>query len=392
MIINPSNRIEDIKTYYFAIKLAEITEMNKNGQEVINLGIGSPDLSPPDGVIDALVESARNPGANKYQSYRGLPELRAAFSHHYEKELGVKIDAQGEVLPLIGSKEGIMHIAMSFLNPGDEVLVPDPGYPAYAATARIAGAMVRNYQCTESTDWLPDLQSLETEDLTKVKIMWINYPMMPTGARCSLHGFEQMVAFARKYGILLCHDNPYNLILNPEPMSVFNVDGALDCCLELCSLSKCYNMAGWRVGAVLGRKDYLDAILKFKSNMDSGMYRPIQEAAVQALSYGSEWYTELNRIYGRRREMVWQLFDMLNCTYDRDTAGLFVWAKVPDYIADVRAFADEILYEARVFITPGFIFGSNGERYLRASLCNTEKVLDEAIRKIDQFILKPIAK
>lgn len=390
MIIRPSNRIDEITTYYFAIKLAEIVEMNRNGSEVINLGIGSPDLAPPQEVIETLKAEADKFGANKYQSYRGLNELREAFASHYERELDVALNPQNEILPLLGSKEGIMHIAMSFLNPGDEVLVPDPGYPAYAATAKIAGAVTRFYDLTEDNHWLPDLNDLEKTDLSKVKIMWINYPMMPTGARCPMHIFESLVSFAQRNKILLCHDNPYNLILNPEPASIFQVEGAKACCLELYSLSKGYNMAGWRVGALIGHKEFLDTVLKFKSNMDSGMYRPIQYAAAVALKLGVEWYEPLNNIYRKRREKVWQLFDMLDCTYDQDSAGLFVWAKVPDYIADVTAFADEILYEARVFITPGFIFGSNGERYLRASLCNTEEVLDQAIRQIDARILKPI--
>ena len=391
MIINPSHRIGEVKAYYFATKLAEIAEMNQSGQAVINLGIGSPDLLPPSEVIETLQAASKLEDANKYQSYKGLPELRDAYAAHYKAQLSVSIDSITEVLPLIGSKEGIMHIAMSFLSEGDKVLVPNPGYPSYRVTTELAGATPRLYNLTEQNGWRPDLAALGKTDLSKVKIMWINYPNMPTGAKVDLDFYHNLVDFALKHQILICHDNPYNYILNDNPLSIFNVPRAKECAIELFSLSKCYNMAGWRVGALIGAQEYVDVVMRFKSNMDSGMYKAVQLAAVTALNMGQEWFEQLNVEYRERRKLVWQIFDLLDCRYDRDSSGLFVWAKAPDYIADVESWVDEILQDARVFITPGFIFGSNGERYVRIALCSNQATLKNAFNKIDQHFIKSMA-
>ena len=391
MIIKPSERIGEVKAYYFATKLAEIAEMNARGENVLNLGIGSPDLLPPPQVLEKLQNASKGEMANMYQSYKGLPELREAFAHHYKKMMNVDIDASTEVLPLIGSKEGIMHISMSFLNKGDEVLVPNPGYPSYRVTAELAGATPIFYDLTEESNWLPDLSKLEKSDLSKVKIMWMNYPNMPTGATMDSEALKAVIAFANKHEILLCHDNPYNFILNEEPRSIFNIEGAKDCCLELYSLSKCFNMSGWRVGALLGDKKYVDVVMRFKSNMDSGMYRPIQEAAAVALHLDDKWFSSLNEIYKERREIVHEIFDLLDCDYNPKSAGLFVWAKAPGYIQDVPAWADDILQEAKVFITPGFIFGSNGEKYVRIALCTNTDGLKQAKHRIESKFVKSIA-
>ena len=391
MIIKPSERIGEVKAYYFATKLAEIAEMNARGEDVLNLGIGSPDLLPPPQVLEKLQSASKGDRANMYQSYKGLPELREAFAYHYKKMMDVDIDADTEVLPLIGSKEGIMHISMSFLNQGDEVLVPNPGYPSYRVTAELAGATPIFYNLTEESDWLPVLDKLEESDLSKVKIMWMNYPNMPTGATMDSDTLKAIVAFANKHEILLCHDNPYNFILNEEPRSIFNIEGAKECCLELYSLSKCFNMSGWRVGALLGAKKYVDVVMRFKSNMDSGMYRPIQEAAAVALHLGDEWFSSLNDIYKERRKVVHEIFDLLDCDYNPNSAGLFVWAKAPGYIEDVAAWADDILQEAKVFITPGFIFGSNGEKHVRIALCTDTTGLKQAKHRIESKFIKSIA-
>jgi len=327
MIIKPSERIGDVKTYYFATKLAEVAEMNATGEQVINLGIGSPDLSPPFEVLDTLKNAIDKDGAHRYQSYRGLPVLREGFAHHYSEMLGVDVDPTKEVLPLIGSKEGIMHISMAFLDPGDEVLVPNPGYPSYRATAELAGAKTVYYDLTADQNWLPDMSQLGSLDTSKIKIMWLNYPHMPTGAKGSKELFVELVNWARKESILLCHDNPYNFILNDEPMSLLSIEGAKDCALELCSLSKCYNMAGWRVGAVLGDEDYINTILRYKSNMDSGMFRPVQEAAARALHMEQDWHERMNKVYRERREEAYKLFDLLQCDYDTNAGGLFVYTK-----------------------------------------------------------------
>lgn len=387
MIISPSDRIGKVKTYYFATKLAQIAQMNEEGAPIINLGIGSPDQLPPTAVIDKLGEASRGEDVNKYQSYTGLPQLKEAFADWYQRHFNVDVDPTKEVLPLIGSKEGIMHIAMSFLNPGDKVLVPDPGYPAYRMTTLLAGAEPLPFDLRADNDWQPDWEALEQEDLSKVKIMWVNYPNMPTGAKGSRALFEKLIAFGKKHSILICHDNPYGFILNDQPMSIMEVAGAEEVALELNSLSKCYNMSGWRVGVMVANQEVISSVLKFKSNMDSGMYKPLQIAATEALSQDQAWFDSLNEEYERRRKVVWEIMDILQCQYDKDSAGLFVWGLVPQDINDTEAWVEEILQKTRVFITPGFIFGTNGAKYIRISLCTSVEIFQEALRKIEKYII-----
>ena len=383
MKFEQANRLERVSTYYFARKLAEIADLNANGTtQIINLGIGSPDLLPPQEVIDTLKLSASKVDANKYQTYRGLPILREAFANWYDRFFSVKLNSQNEVLPLMGSKEGIMHISMSLLNPGDEVLVPDPGYPAYRMTASLAGAVPVFYDLKAENNWLPDLEYLDSQDLSKVKLMWINYPHMPTGAKANLSFYKSLIAFAQKNDILICHDNPYVFILNDSPLSILQLDEAKNHCLELVSLSKCYNMAGWRVGALVGHENAINAVLKFKSNMDSGMYRPLQEAAVKALSMDESWMKSLDSIYSKRKKIAQTIMTEIGAEFETNNAGLFVWAKVKDDSKKVEDFCDEILYNAKVFITPGHIFGNNGEGYVRISLCSSEEIMNEALDRI----------
>ncbi len=388
MIIKPSDRIGKVETYYFARKLAEIAKMNAAGAKVINLGIGSPDLFPPNEVLETLCLKSRARLANKYQSYKGLPALRDAFANFYQRHFDVQLNPASEVLPLIGSKEGIMHIAMTFLQEGDEVLVPNPGYPAYSMTTKLSGATPMLYDLKSALNWKPDLEELATRDLSKVKIMWLNYPNMPTGAKADISFFEELVQFAKKHKILLCHDNPYGFILNKNPMSLLQVKGAMEVAIELNSLSKCFNMAGWRVGAMLGKAEYLNAVMKFKSNMDSGMFRPIQQAAVVALNSEQTWFDQLNEIYKERRKAVWKIMHMLDCTYDPFAQGLFVWGKIPSNIESGESYAEAILQNAKVFITPGFIFGSNGDRYVRISLCSEIATFQEAGSRIANYLEK----
>jgi len=378
MIISPANRISDVRQYYFARKLAEIAEMEKQGRTIINLGIGSPDLAPSDEVLAELHRASLEPSASKYQSYRGLPALRTAFASWYADKFDVNLNPESEVLPLIGSKEGIVHISMSFLNSGDEVLVPNPAYPAYATATKLAGATPRFYDLQEELNWLPDLKALGAQDLSAVKLMWLNYPNMPTGAKASLSFFEELVAFAKQHSILLCHDNPYAFILNSEGLSLLSVPGAREVALELNSLSKCFNMAGWRVGALLGSEDYLNEVMKFKSNVDSGMYKPVQLAATKALALGNDWYDQQNSIYTERRNIVWEIMDALDCAYDRHAVGLFVWGRLPSTAAKSEAFVDALLESTGVFITPGSIFGSNGSSYVRIALCSAQETLEAA--------------
>jgi LL-diaminopimelate aminotransferase len=370
MIIERADRIKPIQAYYFAQKLKEIRAMNADGgDQVLNLGIGSPDLLPPAPVVPTLHKAALEEKANQYQSYIGLPELRQAFSGWYKRFFEVELDPHDEVLPLLGSKEGINHISMAFLNPGDEVLVPNPGYPAYSTVSQLAGARVRRYDLHKDGQWLPDLKALASQDLTKVKIMWVNYPHMPTGAKANNAFFKELVDFAKRHQILICHDNPYAFILNDEPLSILSLEGAKDVAIELTSLSKCYHMAGWRVGAVSGKKEYLDAILTFKSNVDSGMYKPVQKAAIAALESPASWFADINVKYKERRQLAFEIMDVLGCSYDRNSAGMFVWGKI-NSTEDAESVSNQLLQEARVFITPGHIFGSNGHRYLRISLCS----------------------
>ena len=381
-MIELSNRLDGVGTYYFANKLAQIREMNSNGDSVINLGIGSPDLPPPTQVKEKLIGVLSDLDVNQYQSYRSLPELREAFAKWYQSHFNTSLDPKTELLPLIGSKEGIMHISMTFISEGDEVLVPNPGYPAYAACCKLAGGKIRPYPLNAENGWIPDIEELSKEDLDGVKLMWVNYPHMPTGTRATKELFEKLVAFGRKRNILICHDNPYAFILNEEPLSILETEGAKEFCLELSSLSKCYNMAGWRVGCLAGSESNINAVLKFKSNMDSGMFKGIQEAAIAALAHGQDWFEQLNEQYKQRRKLAWKIMDFLGCQYDKEGAGLFVWGRIPKHLAGAENYSEEILHKSRVFITPGMIFGSQGNCYLRISLCSPVDVFELAFERI----------
>jgi len=382
MKVKPAERTESVKEYYFSQKLRQIDLMRKAGANVINLGIGSPDQPPSENTIARLSEEAMKPSSHGYQSYNGIPALRKAFADWYIKYFNVVLDPDSEILPLMGSKEGIMHISMAFVNPGDEVLVPNPGYPTYSSVTNLTGGKVRYYDLTEENGWYPDLQKLEQSDLNRVKIMWINYPHMPTGTKGSVQLFEKLVAFASNHGFLLCNDNPYSFILNNEYLSLLSVDGAKETALELNSLSKSHNMAGWRIGMVAGHSDYIKSILKVKSNMDSGMFRALQAAAVEALGNPPSWYDTVNSVYTKRRIIVEEIMNILDCSFDKNQTGLFVWGKIPDHINNCEQYVDDILNKCHVFITPGFIFGSMGNRYIRISLCADEKTLLEAKRRI----------
>lgn len=383
-MIETADRLDQVATYYFSKKLEEIGKLNAEGKDIINLGIGSPDLQPPKEVVGALIDGLQTDKAHQYQSYGGLMELKTGFAQFYQTHFGASLDPEKEILPLIGSKEGVMHIAMTFLNPGDEVLVPNPGYPAYKMTTLLAGGKPVFYDLKAEDHWLPDLGALAQMDLSKVKLMWLNYPNMPTGAKATLAFFKDLIAFCAKHQILLCHDNPYAFILNEEPISILSVEGAKDHALELTSLSKCFNMAGWRVGAVAGNAHYIKMILRFKSNMDSGMFKPIQLAAKRALMMDKDWFEGLNEEYRARREKARAIFDFLGATYETDAAGLFIWAKAPS--KDAAYWSDRLLEKARVFITPGFIFGSNGADYLRISLCSPVEKMEEAFERIKEAI------
>ncbi|MDQ3277370.1 MAG: aminotransferase class I/II-fold pyridoxal phosphate-dependent enzyme, partial [Bacteroidota bacterium] len=357
MKLETANRLNGIGEYYFSQKLREIETMNKEGEPVINLGIGSPDLAPAGEVITTLQAESSRPNVHAYQSYKGVAALREAMAAWYQKWYGVSLDAATEILPLIGSKEGIMHICMTYLNPGDEALVPNPGYPTYTSAVKLSGGLPRYYHLKEENGWAPDFASLENSDLRKVKLMWVNYPHMPTGQPASAELFEKLVAFGRKHNILICHDNPYSFILNENPLSLLAVEGAKDVAVELNSLSKSHNMAGWRVGMLCGAKERIDEVMRFKSNMDSGMFLPLQLAATKALSLNGEWHASLNAQYKKRREQVFALLDLLQCQYSREQVGLFVWSRVPTSAKDGYQVSDDVLYKARVFITPGGIFG-----------------------------------
>ena len=386
MIIQPARRLDNIQEYYFSKKLREIAAMRSRGIDVLNLGIGSPDLPPSPLVSAMLGEQSCLPDVHAYQSYVGIPELRAAFSAWYGRFFGVKLDPASEVLPLIGSKEGIMHIAMTFLEPGDVALVPNPGYPTYRAASELAGATVVDFPLMAENGWLPDLAELEKSDLRRVKIMWVNYPNMPTGAHASSSFFEKLVAFGKRHNILIVNDNPYSFILNDQHLSLLSVPGAMDVALELNSLSKSHNLAGWRIGVLAGRADYLGHVVRFKSNMDSGMFKPVQLAAALALQATPDWYENLNTIYRQRREKVHELLDLLGCVWESGATGMFVWAKIPDSPdrgrGDGYELTDWLLDEAQVFITPGGIFGSQGNGYLRVSLCSKVEVFEEAILRV----------
>jgi LL-diaminopimelate aminotransferase len=380
-MITTAKRLDIIEEYYFSSKLREVRQLASEGKPIINMGIGSPDLKPSQAVIDAVVLAMQDENAHQYQSYQGLPELRRGMADFYQNNYGVALDPAVEILPLIGSKEGIMHISMAFLNEGDHVLIPNPGYPTYSSVTNLVGAVPVYYDLKEANNWEPDFEALEKLDLSKVKIMWLGYPHMPTGARGSLELFAKLIAFAKKHNILLINDNPYSFVLNDKPMSLLQVEGAKEVALELNSLSKTFNMAGWRVGMVLGSAALIDAVLKVKSNMDSGMFYGIQKGAVEALKSDKSWFDSMNAVYKKRRVLTEQLAEKLNCEVYAAGVGLFVWAKLPAGITSAEDFIDKILYEKSIFITPGTIFGSNGEGYIRFALCVKEEKIEEAISR-----------
>jgi LL-diaminopimelate aminotransferase len=383
MKIKTADRLNIVSEYYFSRKLKEIAALRASGVDVINLGIGSPDLAPAPVVVETLSAEARRHENHAYQSYSGILELRKAYSGWYRQFFGVSLNPENEILPLMGSKEGIMHISLAFLNPDDEVLVPNPGYPAYAAVAKLIGAKVRYFTLQENNRWFPDLEALEKTDLSKVKIMWVNYPNMPTGARASKEIFAGLVRFGHRHNILIVNDNPYSFILNDEPLSLLQVSKAKDVALELNSLSKSHNMAGWRLGMLAGHPEYLKAVLQVKSNMDSGMFKPLQLAAVKALQQPQSWYRKLNNTYRERRGTAFEIFDKLRCRYDKNQTGMFVWAKIPEEQESAQYFSDALLTNSKVFIAPGFIFGSAGERYLRLSLCTEVSRMQEVLKRIE---------
>ncbi len=378
-----SQRLNNIGEYYFSQKLREIEGLRKQGKDIINLGIGSPDLAPHPSVIEVLTTEAAKPNVHAYQSYKGSPVLRNAIAEWYVKWYGVELNAETEILPLIGSKEGIMHICMTYLNIGDKVLVPNPGYPTYRSAVSLAGGVCLDYTLDADHNWYPDFNAIE-KNLDGVKMMFVNYPHMPTGKLPTKALFEQIVAFGKKHDILIIHDNPYSFILNDEPMSLLSVEGAKDVVIELNSLSKSHNMAGWRIGMLVGAKEKIDQVLTFKSNMDSGMFLPLQLASAAALKLGKEWHDQLNAIYSERRKKVFELLDLLNCSYSTDQVGMFVWAAIPSTYKNSYELSDEVLYESDVFITPGGIFGTAGEQFIRISLCSDVKNFEESIRRVKQ--------
>ena len=379
-MITPAKRLDTVQEYYFSKKLREVRGLIAAGKPIINMGIGSPDLQPPTKVIEAIQGSLGDVTAHKYQSYQGLPELREAISDFYKNKFSVTTNPENQVLPLMGSKEGIMHISMAFLNEGDKVLIPNPGYPTYTSVTKLVGAEPLFYNLSDATNWQPNFDELESQDLSDVKLMWVNYPHMPTGTNATMATFEKLVAFGKKHNILIINDNPYSFILNDNPISILQVDGAKDIALELNSLSKTFNMAGWRVGMVLGNSTFINEILKVKSNMDSGMFYGIQKGAIEALQLSNDWFFAQNKIYKERRNLIWQLADKLDCIYDKNATGLFVWAKIPEGKKSEEV-TDAVLYDKDIFITPGTIFGSQGEGYIRFSLCVTSEIIKEAIRR-----------
>lgn len=380
-MITTADRLQQTEEYYFSRKLKEVAGLIAAGKPIINMGIGSPDLAPPPQVIEALTSALEHGAAHMYQSYKGLPEMRQAMANFYKNSYSVDLDADTEILPLMGSKEGIMHVSMTFLNKGDKVLIPNPGYPTYTSVTKLVEAEPVYYNLDASNNWLPDFSALSEKDLSDVKLMWVNYPHMPTGAKASKEDFEQLVAFAKENHILLINDNPYSFILNDDPISILSIEGAKDVALELNSLSKSFNMAGWRVGLLAGAKKYIDDIMKVKSNMDSGMFYGIQKGAAAVLSEGKEWFEAINKVYEERRALIWQLAEKLNCTYDKNTSGMFVWSKLPEGVENAEEFIDNILQEKSVFITPGSIFGSQGDGYIRFSLCVPQEKIKEAISR-----------
>lgn len=382
MTITPADRVGAIKEYYFSRKLREVAALNDAGYDIISLGIGGPDRMPDASVIETLAEDARRGEAHSYQPYNGLPELRRAYAGWYLRTFGVELDADSEILPLIGSKEGILHVTLAFVNPGDRVLVPDPGYPTYTSVSRLAGAEVVTYRLDEKNGWQPDFDALERAAADGVKLMWVNYPNMPTGAPARPEVFDRLIEFGKRHNILIVNDNPYSLILNDSPQSILARPGAKEVAMELNSLSKSHNMAGWRMGMLGGNKEFIGYVLKVKSNIDSGQFRPMMKAAARALSLGGEWNKELNGVYARRRVIAEQIMTAIGCTFDPSQTGLFLWGKIGDGVPSSEALADDILQKARVFVTPGFIFGRGGERFIRISLCATEENLRRALDRV----------
>ena len=386
--ITPARRVQQVKEYYFSRKLKEIAELNAKGADIISLGIGGPDRPPHNDVIDTLCKEAQKPNTHGYQSYVGLPELRNAFSQWYKTFYNVNLNPDCEIQPLIGSKEGILHTTLAFINPGDGVLLPNPGYPTYTSVSRLAEAELFSYDLTEENNWEPDFDALEQLPLEKIKLMWVNYPHMPTGKRASMELFKKLIDFGRKHNIVIVNDNPYSFILNDNPLSILNVEGAKDIAIEMNSLSKSHNMPGWRIGMLASNPTFIQWILKVKSNIDSGQFRPMMVAAVEALKQGKDWYDDINATYAKRRHIAEDIMTVLGCKFDPEQSGLFLWGRIPDSVESSEQLADNILYNAQVFITPGFIFGSNGERYIRISLCAKEDKMLEALERIKQLINK----
>lgn len=384
--IVPASRVNSVQEYYFSRKLKEVTEMNAAGKNVINLGVGSPDMPPSEEAVEALCTQARKADTHGYQPYVGIPELRRGFADWYKTWYDVDLDPSTEIQPLIGSKEGILHISLAFLNPGDGVLVPNPGYPTYSSVSNLAGARIISYDLKEELNWQPDFEALEQMDLSGVKLMWTNYPNMPTGANASMELYEKLVDFGKRHGIVICNDNPYSFILNNNPLSILRVKGAKEICIELNSMSKSHNMPGWRMAMLASNPQFVGWILKVKSNIDSGQFKPMQYAAVEALKAPKSWYEEMNKVYRGRRDLAGQIMRALGCVYDEKQTGLFLWGRIPAESQSSEALADKVLYEANVFVTPGFIFGSNGDRYIRISLCCKEQQLQEALNRIKNII------
>lgn len=385
--IQPAERLGHVSEYYFSRKLKEVARLNAEGKDIISLAIGSPDMPPSEQTVAKLCEVARQPGAHGYQPTMGTPELRRAMAGFYRRWYGVELDPETEILPLIGSKEGILHVTLAFVNPGDEVLVPNPGYPTYTSLSKILGAKVVNYDLNEADGWQPDLDSLERMDLSRVRLMWTNYPNMPTGGNARMQTYERLVRFAREHSIVVVNDNPYSFILNDHPMSLLQVPGAKECCIEFNSMSKSHNMPGWRVGQCSSNATFISWILKVKSNIDSGTFRGIQLAAAEAYANDAEWHRQANvETYRRRRVYAEKIMAALGCTFDSSQVGMFLWGRIPDVYQDAEELTEMVLHEARVFITPGFIFGSNGRRYIRISLCAKDEKLQEALCRIEQMV------
>nr|WP_320057490.1 aminotransferase class I/II-fold pyridoxal phosphate-dependent enzyme [uncultured Bacteroides sp.] len=378
----PADRLSGVSEYYFSKKLKEVAQMNAEGKNVISLGIGSPDMPPSDETIKTLCDGAWDVNGHGYQPYVGIPELRRGFANWYQRWYGVELNPETEIQPLIGSKEGILHVTLAFVNPGEQVLVPNPGYPTYTSLSKILGADVAYYNLKEENGWIPDFEELEQMDLSRVKLMWTNYPGMPTGANATPELYEKLVDFARRKGIIIVNDNPYSFILNDKPLSILSVSGAKECCIEFNSMSKSHNMPGWRIGMLASNAEFVQWILKVKSNIDSGMFRAMQLAAAKALEADVDWYERNNKNYRNRRHLAGEIMNVLGCKYDEKQVGMFLWGKIPESCADVEELTEKVLHQARVFITPGFIFGSNGARFIRISLCCKEEKLAEALERI----------